>query len=87
MNESVFAVNFLETGGIGLSESCEKVGYSMSSADLASPALHRLHFVIFAFVIFAFCEAALRRLLASRATGGYSFASGDRSTTGCLSSS
>ena len=42
VNETVFALNFLETGCV-----CEKVVYSILSADLASPALHRLQSVIF----------------------------------------
>ena len=46
VNDNVFALNFLETGGIGYSESCEKVEYSIFSKDLLSPALHRLHSVI-----------------------------------------
>ena len=41
VNQSVFALNLLETGGIGLSESCYKVGYSILSIDLAS-WLHRM---------------------------------------------
>ena len=41
-----FELTFLETVGIGLSESGDKVGYSTLSTDLASPALLRLHFVI-----------------------------------------
>ena len=49
LNENIFALSFLETGGIGRSESCEKVGYSILSRGLASPALHRLHLVIFDF--------------------------------------
>ena len=36
---NVFALNFLETGGIGRSESCEKVGYSILPTD-------QLHFVV-----------------------------------------
>ena len=46
VNESVFAWNFLETGGIGHSESCGKVVYSILSSDWASPALRRFHSVI-----------------------------------------
>ena len=46
MSETVLAVTFLETGGIGRSESCEEVEYSMLSTDLASPALRRLQSVI-----------------------------------------
>ena len=45
MNETVFALNFFETGGIGVSELCEKLVYSI----LPTPALHRLHSVIFDF--------------------------------------
>ena len=70
VNETVFALNFMETGGVGRSESCEKVEYSILSTDLASPALHRLHFVISDFrppSVAESGEAALRRLLASRA--------------------
>ena len=78
MNERVFALNFFETGGIGLSESREKAPYSTLSTGLASPALHSLNSVI------SDCrppgvtesgEAALRRLLASCATGGCSLTS------------
>ena len=79
-NESVFALNFLETGGVGLSESCEKVEYSMLSIDLASPVRHRLHPVIFDFrppSVSESGEEALRRLLGSRAIGGYLFTSDD----------
>ena len=43
MNETIFAVNFLETGGVGCSESCEEVGYSTLSTGLASLSLCRLH--------------------------------------------
>ena len=74
MNESVFALNLLETGGIGCSESCEKVDYSILSTGLASPALHRLHSMISDFRPPSDTEsdeAALRRLLTSRAIGGY----------------
>ena len=46
VNEGVFALNFLESGGIGRSESCEQGGYSMLFTDLASPALDRLHSVM-----------------------------------------
>ena len=80
MNESVFALNLLKTGGIGLSESCEQVEYSILSTDLASPALRRLHFVISDFrppSVAESGEVALRRLLASRAIGGYSLPSDD----------
>ena len=45
VKETVFALNFLETGSVGCS--CEKVGYSILSTDLASPELDRLHSVIF----------------------------------------
>ena len=31
MNVAVFALNFLETGGIGYSECCEKVEYTLLS--------------------------------------------------------
>ena len=40
VNETLFALNFLETGGVGCSEVCEKVEYSIRSTDLASPAFH-----------------------------------------------
>ena len=46
MNDSVFAVTSLETGGIGNSESSETVGYSILPNNMASPTLYRLHFVI-----------------------------------------
>ena len=46
LNETAFALNFPKTGGIGRSESCEKVEYSILSPDLASPALRCLHSVI-----------------------------------------
>ena len=42
MSETVFALNFLELGGIGHSESCEKVRYSILSSDLPKLALRRL---------------------------------------------
>ena len=64
VNESVFALNFLDTGCRGLSESCEKVGYSILSTDLASPAPSKPPSVTDS------GEATLRRLLASRAIGG-----------------
>ena len=41
VNETAFALNFLETGGTVGSESREKVGYSMLSTDL-----HFLYFVV-----------------------------------------
>ena len=75
VNETAFALNFLETGGTVDSESCEIVGYSILSTDLAPPALHRLHSVIPDFrppSVAESGEAALRRLLASRPIGGYS---------------
>ena len=71
-------MNFLETWGIGPSESREKVGYSRLSIDLASPALYRLHSVISDFrppSVTESGEAALRRLHASRPIGGYSLTS------------
>ena len=46
VSETAIALNFLEASGTNCSESCEKVGYSMLSTDLASPALRRLRFVI-----------------------------------------
>ena len=79
-NETVFALIFLETGGVGRSESSEKVRYSILSTDLAAPAPHRLHSVISDFRPPSFAEsgeAALQRLLASRAIGGYSLTSDD----------
>ena len=75
VNETVFAPHFLETGGVVGSESCEKVECSILSTDLASPALRRLHIVISDFrppSVFESGEAALRRLLTSRAIGGQS---------------
>ena len=80
VNETVFALNMLETGCIGLSESCEEVEYSMFSTDLASLAFHRLHSVISDFRpprVTESGEAALWRLLASRAIGGYSLTADD----------
>ena len=56
------------------------MGYSTLSADLAPPALCRLHSVIFDFrppSVTESGEAALRRLLPSRAIGGYSLTSDD----------
>ena len=50
----------------------------MLSAFLASPALHRLHSVISGLrplIAVESGEAALRRLLASRAIGGYTLTS------------
>ena len=73
-------MTFMETGGTGLSESCEKMGYSILTTEIASPALHRLHFVICDFrppSVAESGEAALRRLLASRAIGSYSSTSDD----------
>ena len=70
MNESGFALNYLETGGISLPESCEKVECSILSTDWASPAIHRLHSVTSDFrppSVTESCKASLRRLLASRA--------------------
>ena len=74
VNETVFAVNFLETGNTVDSESCEKVGYSMLFNDRTSPSLHRLHSVISDFRPPSGTEsgeASLRRLLASRGVRGY----------------
>ena len=74
LNESVCALNFLETGGIGFFESGEKVQCSTLSTDPASPAPRRLHFSISDFrppSVPKIGEAALRRLLASRAIGSY----------------
>ena len=69
-NQTVCAVNFLETGGVGFSAPCEKVGYSTLSNDLASPAFHRLHSAISDFrppSVTESGEAVHRRLLASSA--------------------
>ena len=80
LNETVFALSFVETGGIGRSESCEKVRYLILSNDLTSPALHRLHSVIFEFrppSVTESSEGALRRLLASRTIGSYFMTSDD----------
>ena len=80
VNGTVVALNFFETGGTVDSEPREKVGYSMWSTDLASLALRRLHFVISDFRPASFTEsgeAALRRVLASRAIGGDSLTSDD----------
>ena len=69
MNETVFAISVLETGGIGCCESCEKVGYSILShsviSDFRPPSVAE------------FGEAGLRRLLASRGIGCYLSASDD----------
>ena len=43
MNETVVALNFLETGGVVGIESRDQVGYSILFTDLASPVLRRLH--------------------------------------------
>ena len=79
--ETVFSLNFLETGCTLDSESCaKKVGYSILSTDLASPALRRLHFEISDFrptSVTESGEAVLRRLLASRAIGSYSLTCDD----------
>ena len=75
LNETVFALNFLETGSTDCSESCEKVAYSISSTGLSSPALDHLHSTFSDFrppSVAESGEAVLRRLLASRAIGGYS---------------
>ena len=58
----------------------KKWEFSILSTDLASPALHRLHHVISDFrppSVSESGEAALRRLLASRAVGGCSLSSDD----------
>ena len=73
MNESDFSLSFLETGGVGLSESRAKVECYIMSTDLASPALRRLHLVISDLRPLA----ALRRLFTSRAIGGHSLTSDD----------
>ena len=63
------------------------------STGLASPALHRLHSVVSDFrptSVTESGEAALRRLLASRVNGGYSYRFpiiASRPDTGCLWSS
>ena len=70
LNETVFAMNFLETGGICRSESCEKWSTPSCPQNLVPPALHS--------VISDFRpprgtesgEAALWRLLACHALGG-----------------
>ena len=59
---------------------CEKVAYSILSTDPASPALHSLHSVIFDFTppsVTESGEAAVWRLRASCAIGGYSLTSDD----------
>ena len=79
-DRAVFAFGLLETGGIGYSKLYEKVGYSILSNDLSSPARHRFHSVISDFRPPSGIESgepALRRLLASRATGGYLVTSDD----------
>ena len=73
VNETVFCSKFLGDGQFCFSEACQKVGYSTLSTDLAPPALHGLHFVISDFIppsVAESREAALQRLLASRATEG-----------------
>ena len=58
----------------------KEVTYSILSADLASPAPHCLHSVISDFrppSVAESSEAAFRRLLASRAMGGYALTSDD----------
>ena len=80
LSEIVFALDLLETGSIVGSVSCEKVVFSILFTDLASPALRRLHFVISDFGpprVTESGEAALRRLLSSRAIGRYSLTSDD----------
>ena len=77
-SETILALKFLETGGTVDSESCDKVVYSILSTGLASRAFRRLHLVISAFrppSVAESAEAVLRRLLASRAIGGYSLTS------------
>ena len=62
----------MQTGGIVSSESFNKVGYSILCTKLVSPALRHLHSVIPDFRPLSVTEsgeAALRRLLASRAIG------------------
>ena len=80
LNEIAVALNFMETGGIGSSESCEKVEYSMLCTGPSSPVVHRLHSVISDLRPPSGTEsgeAALQKLLASRAVGGYSLTSDD----------
>ena len=81
LTETVFPVKFWESGGVGiLSGSCLKMGYSILSNDLSSPALRRLHAVISDFRPPSGTEsgeAALRTLLARRAVGGYALTSDD----------
>ena len=80
MRKLVFAPNLLETGDIVVSESRERVGYSILSADLPPPALRRLHSVISDVrppSATESGEAALRRLLASRDSGCHSLTSED----------
>ena len=77
-NETVFALNFLEMGGIVGSESCKKVRYSILSTGQRPPALRHLHLVISDFrppCVTESGEAAPRRLLGSRANGCYSLTS------------
>ena len=80
LNETVFAINFLETGGLGLSVSRERLEYSTLFTALASSSLHRLYSLISDFRPPSGAEsgeAALRRLLAIRVIGGHSLTSDD----------
>ena len=80
VNETVFTLNFLKTAGIGCSESCEKVEYSILSVDPAPPSLRRLYSVIADFRPTSVSgERALRKLLASPVIGGHPLTSQDRS--------
>ena len=66
LNETVFALNFLETGGIGRSESCEKVEFSILCTNLVSPTFRRLQSGISDFRPPSWTESgevALRKLL------------------------
>ena len=76
VNETVFALRLLETGGTGCSLSCEKGGVLHPGIT----ALHHLHLVISDLrpsSVSVSGEAALRRRLVSRAVGGYSLTSDD----------
>ena len=100
MNETVFAMNFLEKGCIGQSESCEK-SEVLHVHGIASTSPSPLSYLRQQPTVTKSGEAALRRLLASRAIGGYALTSDDTipeiadrfpviaswSTTGCLKSS
>ena len=79
MRRTVFCSKLFGGGAVDC-ELCEKYGTPHLSADLASPALYCLHSVISDFRPPSVTESgqdALRRLLESRAIGGYSLASDD----------